>query len=1694
MQKIVLLFLLLTLSVPAYSQTCTPIVSGPSTVCLGSVVSYSASSNPPSGLSWSINGGGNIVGNPVNPANPQVNWTSPGTWIITVTPLSCPGSPSATYSVTVVNSATLPAPTQVIGPTSTCTGTTSVYSIPAVAGQTPIWVLNSSNFFNPQPVLTPSGNQLSVAWPPVAGNYTLNASYSNGTCTGSSRSITISNSTGTAPVTFSGTDVLCVNQAITYFASGEPGDTYVWSLPSGGSFTPTSGAATTVTWTGVGSFPLSVTASNSCGSPRTATKTISVGVTPTAPGVITKQNTATCLNQTERLSIAPVPGATSYYWTIGLSNGNYFYTTTTPYLDRTYTTNGPATAFVSAYNGYCYSPPSPTFNYYVGIPSFQTSFPSSVCVGVPQTFSITSSADMTGFTFAWYVGDGVIIGPSTGSSVSIQWNTVGSKTVSAVVTTPCGNQVVPGPPSLPTQINVQNPSYTFYPISGVSQVCLGQYTYSAITNIPAVYPNPVGAIPTWSITQQGGGATTGGTISSTQYTNATINWNTPGNYTVTASVTNACGSTQTQSLNITVANGPKPTTAPINGVISENYCVSSFPSVRAYSVPSTPGYTYDWQLYYPRTGDVITSSGNTASVTWTEQAVVGVAVTPSTALCSGERAYLSSSHQLNSTIGTLSLSATSACGYAAVPITLSLTSVNGNVSYQVRKKGDNGAWSSWTTFYSPDYTVDYSGFSQPVYSAYYYEFQAIAQNGPCSPAYSNVVTFTGYVPPFFSNPPSYFYDQDVCNGASVTLAPTSSTPGTIFSWTSSVNGPVSGVTSSGTGNISDVLVNTGSTAGVVTYTITATANGCSGASVISKRYVFPTPFVALNQSKTICSGVSVNYDIAVSPEGVELNWPDPDGSGPATSAANRTWAVDIIDQLTNTGTSPLAVTYQVTPFYRMNNSAGCPGAATSVVINVNPKPVMTSAISGVGCNNTPLTQALTSNIPSTFQWYASNNINTTGESLSPQSSSTINNTITTNSTQTVNYTVTPTSTNGCLGNSQTVSMLINASPIATIAPSSASICANGLVILNANSGAGLSYQWFKAGVSIPGATASSYTASSVGSYTVQVTNSSTGCSNVSTPTVVSLVKCSQTITFGALLSKTYGDASFSLNATASSGLPVTYTSSNSSVATISGNTVTITGAGTATITASQAGNVDFFAATSVQQTLTVTKAVLTVTANSLSKIYGAANPIFTNSYAGFVNGETAAVIDTPPTASTTATLISNAGTYPITVSGGSDNNYTFTYVSGTLTINKATLQVTADNKTRTYGSTNPTFTVSYSGFVNGETVSVIDTPPTASTTAVSTTETGNYAIVPSGGIDNNYSFNYINGTLTITKAAILATSNMSRPYNTANPTFIITYTGLKNGETSYVIDSPPTASTTATQSSPVGSYPITLSGGTDNNYTISLATGSLSVTKANQTVTFSPIPTKCGTGTVSLVATASSGLAVTFSSSNTSIATISGANANALQTGTVTITATQAGNGNYNSASATQSLVIASLPARPSITQIGCVCDQYVTLQASGGSNYVWSTGYAGQTVNMVTSADYYVTSTGANGCSRQSFLFTAIIPPCSSDPCGGGPQSRTSKDIQADASSEELLVTEATVYPNPADGSLTIHLPEGTNQNLHVSLYSQYGQEVNSAILAKGEHKIELDTKLLSKGMYILMLRASTGRTLLNRKVLITH
>ncbi len=164
----------------------------------------------------------------------------------------------------------------------------------------------------------------------------------------------------------------------------------------------------------------------------------------------------------------------------------------------------------------------------------------------------------------------------------------------------------------------------------------------------------------------------------------------------------------------------------------------------------------------------------------------------------------------------------------------------------------------------------------------------------------------------------------------------------------------------------------------------------------------------------------------------------------------------------------------------------------------------------------------------------------------------------------------------------------------------------------------------------------------------------------------------QTITFNALNQPTYGNADFDPGAIASSLLNVSYTSSNSFVATIVSNHVHIVGAGSSIIYANQAGNATYNAAPQVSQALLVNKAMLIVSVKDTIRKLGQPNPPFIIVYSGFVNMDSAEILDTKPTAICNANVSSVVGTYPITVSGGVDNNYNFTYTNGNLTITPAT--------------------------------------------------------------------------------------------------------------------------------------------------------------------------------------------------------------------------------------------------------------------------------------------------------------------------------------------------------------------------------------------------------------------------------------
>src|SRR5688572_8671198 len=159
--------------------------------------------------------------------------------------------------------------------------------------------------------------------------------------------------------------------------------------------------------------------------------------------------------------------------------------------------------------------------------------------------------------------------------------------------------------------------------------------------------------------------------------------------------------------------------------------------------------------------------------------------------------------------------------------------------------------------------------------------------------------------------------------------------------------------------------------------------------------------------------------------------------------------------------------------------------------------------------------------------------------------------------------------------------------------------------LNANASSGLALSYTSSNPAVASVSGTTVTVHSAGTTTITVSQAgSTNFHSASISQVLTVNKADQIITFNPIAEKSTADDHFNLSASASSGLPITYTSNNPAIATISGILLTIHGDGTAIITATQPGNSNYKAANDVTQPLVV---IFVLSAdnpfNSLVKLY-----------------------------------------------------------------------------------------------------------------------------------------------------------------------------------------------------------------------------------------------------------------------------------------------------------------------------------------------------------------------------------------------------------------------------------------------------------------------------------------------------------
>ena len=397
------------------------------------------------------------------------------------------------------------------------------------------------------------------------------------------------------------------------------------------------------------------------------------------------------------------------------------------------------------------------------------------------------------------------------------------------------------------------------------------------------------------------------------------------------------------------------------------------------------------------------------------------------------------------------------------------------------------------------------------------------------------------------------------------------------------------------------------------------------------------------------------------------------------------------------------------------------------------------------------------------------------------------------------------------------------------------------------------------------------------------------------------------ITFPALSDTPFASAPPALGATASSGLAVSYASNSTGVCTVAGGTISFVSAGTCSITASQAGNANYVAATSVTQTFAVTQSPNTITFPPLADTaFTSAPPVLSATASSglavsYVSNSTGICTVTGGTISFAGT-----GTCSITASQAGNVTYqaatpvtqTFAVTPGVNTITFAPMpdtpftsappipSATASSGLAISFASNSTGVCTVTGgtisFVSAGTCSITASQAGGGNYAAATPVTRTFAVLPGA---NTITFPPLTDTPFTSAPPVLsasASSGLAISYG-SNSTGVCTATG---STISFVA---------------AGTCSITASQAGGGNYAAATpVTRTFAVTQGVNTITFAPLPNRAlGSGSFALTGTASSGLTVVFTTTTSGVCSVSGTTVSLLAVGTCTINASQAGNANF---------------------------------------------------------------------------------------------------------------------------------------------------------------------------------------------------
>ncbi len=436
-----------------------------------------------------------------------------------------------------------------------------------------------------------------------------------------------------------------------------------------------------------------------------------------------------------------------------------------------------------------------------------------------------------------------------------------------------------------------------------------------------------------------------------------------------------------------------------------------------------------------------------------------------------------------------------------------------------------------------------------------------------------------------------------------------------------------------------------------------------------------------------------------------------------------------------------------------------------------------------------------------------------------------------------------------------------------------------------------------------------------GVYSASVTASAGVIQHASTLTLtISGSQQSQTITFSALSNRALGSAPFTVSATASSGLPVSFASITPAVCTVSGTTVTLAAAGQCSIMAAQAGNASYTAAPSVTQSFQVTSGAQTITFNPLpNQTLG--TPPFAISATASSGLPVSFASNSPGVCSVSGNTVSLVFTGQCSITASQPGNGSYTAapsVTQTFQVTSSAGQTInfAALPSRPFGTA--PFAISATAS-SGLPVSFASMTPSVCTISGSTvtlvsvgqcgiqaTQPGNGTVPPAPAVTQT--FQVTQGSQTISFSALA-----NKPIGSAP--FAISASASSGLPVSFSSNTSQVCTVSGSTVSLVaaGQCGIQASQTGNANYTAAPSvTQSFQVTQASQpsqTITFNPLPDRpLYPSSFQVNATASSGLPVTFASLTPSNCFLFSNTVYVMSMGTCAIQATQAGDGVYGAA------------------------------------------------------------------------------------------------------------------------------------------------------------------------------------------------